>query len=76
MPDNMNLALYESTIAAAARWRITPRRVRMLCRQGRVMGAMHVGRDWLLPAGCPKPGDQRRRAAVQEIDARGDEQQE
>ena len=66
---------YESTITAAARWGITPRRVRVVCRQGRVPGAMHVGRDWLLPAGCEKPGDQRRRSAVQEIDTGGNEHQ-
>ena len=70
------LGLYETTRAAATRWGITPRRVRVLCAQGRVSGAIHVGRDWLLPAGSAQPGDRRRRAAVQEYNAGSDKQQE
>ena len=77
MPDTkLNYALYESTITAAARWGITPRRVRKLCAQGRVPGAIHVGRDWLLPTGSEQPGDRRRRAAVQQHNAGGNPHQE
>lgn len=37
------------TKTAAEKLNITPRRVRVLCEQGRIRGAKKVGRDWLLP---------------------------
>lgn len=38
------------TVAQAAKkMKITPRRVRVLCAQGRIIGAEKIGRDWLLP---------------------------
>lgn len=46
---------------AAAAWGVSPIRVRQYLRDGRVPGAVQLGRDWALPAGSPKPGDPRRR---------------
>lgn len=34
---------------AAKKLKVTPRRVRVLCGQGRIAGAEKIGRDWLLP---------------------------
>lgn len=49
MPD------YSTTLQAAARWGITPQRVRQLCAAGRVPGSLRHGRDWFIPADAPKP---------------------
>ena len=75
MNDIRNLGYYESTLTAAARWGVTARRVRKLCATGRIPGVLHVGRDWLLPAGSEQPSDRRRRSAVQQDNARGNQQQ-
>lgn len=34
---------------AASRLNVSPRRVRVLCAEGRITGAQKVGRDWLIP---------------------------
>lgn len=33
--------------------------VRRLCREGRLEGAIHKGKAWLIPAGSPYPADER-----------------
>ena len=76
MNDIRNLGYYESTLTAAARWGVTARRVRKLCATGRIPGVLHVGRDWLLPAGSEQPSDRRRRSAVQQHNAGGNPQEE
>ena len=50
---------YYSVAEAAARWHISERRVRALCQEGKVEGALHNGRKWLLPADAAKPADGR-----------------
>lgn len=45
---------------AAERWKLTPRRVQELCKEGRIPGAVRFGRNWMIPADAAKPG--RRRA--------------
>jgi hypothetical protein len=34
---------------AAAKLRVTPQRVRVLCRERRITGARLIGRTWMLP---------------------------
>lgn len=52
------------TAAEAAReWGVTPRRVQILCAEGRVTGAERFGRAWRIPEGAPKPADPRRAGA-------------
>lgn len=38
-----------NTKTAAEKFGITPRRVRVLCEQGRIRGAKKIGRDWTIP---------------------------
>lgn len=52
--------LYISAQEAANRWRITKRRVQVLCASGRVDGAVRVGNMWILPENAEKPADARR----------------
>lgn len=52
------------TAAEAAReWGVTPRRVQVLCAEGRVAGAERFGRAWRIPEDAPKPADPRRAGA-------------
>ena len=48
-----------SVKAAAERWNITERRVSMLCKDGKITGAMKHGNRWMIPADTQKPADQR-----------------
>ena len=50
---------YLTTSETAERWGITPRRVQVLCKEGRVNGAIYKG-VWLIPADAKKPEDPRR----------------
>ena len=50
---------YLTTAEAAERWGITARRVQILCKNGRVDGAVYKG-VWLIPTDAEKPEDPRR----------------
>ncbi|MCR4752326.1 MAG: helix-turn-helix domain-containing protein [Eubacterium sp.] len=50
---------YLTTSETAERWGITVRRVQVLCKEGRVDGAVYKG-IWLIPADAEKPDDPRR----------------
>lgn len=50
---------YLTTAETAERWGITVRRVQVLCKSGRIEGAVYKG-VWLIPAGAEKPEDPRR----------------
>ena len=52
---------YISTAEQAKIWNISQRRVSILCKQGRIEGAVMVGNTWLIPKGTPKPVDARRK---------------
>ena len=52
-----------ATNEAAELWGITPRRVQILCGNGKVKGAFRMGRTWIIPKGTPKPIDGRTKAA-------------
>jgi len=45
---------------AAQKWGISDRRVRVLCRQGKIAGARKEGRFYLIPSDALKPADGRR----------------
>lgn len=39
----------------ALEWGLTARRVQILCKEGRLKGAVKKGRQWLLPAEVGRP---------------------
>ena len=43
----------------AEKWGITPRRVRVLCKTGRIKGASKLGREWAIPYDAERPLDKR-----------------
>ncbi len=44
---------------AAEKWNISERRVRMLCSEGKVNGALRLGKLWFIPSDTPHPIDGR-----------------
>ena len=50
---------YLSISQTAERWGISPRRIQILCREGRVSGAVRIGHSCAIPDDEPKPFDAR-----------------
>lgn len=50
---------YTTVKEIAEQWGITPRRVQILCNQGKIFGAVKFGRDWAIPKSAEKPIDAR-----------------
>jgi len=50
---------YISIKEASERWRISDRRIRVLCNEGRIEGASKIGRNWSVPVDAVKPADAR-----------------
>ena len=46
---------YISVSEAAKKWNISERSVRNYCAEGRVSGAVLVGKIWMIPEGAEKP---------------------
>lgn len=40
---------------AADKWGITPRRIQILCSEGRILGAEKFGKMWFIPKNAEKP---------------------
>ena len=41
---------YLTTVQAAAAANLSEQRIRVLCAEGRITGAMKIGKAWLIPA--------------------------
>lgn len=50
---------YMSITEIAEKWGISPRRVRVLCANGRIEGAAKLGREWAIPVDAERPTDER-----------------
>lgn len=50
---------YLTTVELSEVWNISPRRIGVLCAEGRVEGAIKKGKTWLIPADVAKPADKR-----------------
>lgn len=50
---------YRTIKETAELWGITPRRLQVLCADGRIDGAAKLGREWAIPVGAKKPSDTR-----------------
>lgn len=51
--------MYITVKEAAKKWEISERRVRVLCSEGKIMGAFRDGRAWKIPVDAKKPADGR-----------------
>jgi len=45
---------------AADKWKITRRRVQILCAEGRIFGTVKMANLWLIPKDAAKPSDKRK----------------
>jgi hypothetical protein len=54
---------YITAQQAAARWGISDRRVRVLCREGKIPSAVKAGKSYQIPANAMKPADGREKKA-------------
>lgn len=48
-----------SVKTAAEKWNVSVRRVRMLCAEGKISGAVQAAAGWSIPADAPRPPDGR-----------------
>lgn len=53
---------YLSVTQTAEKWDMTPRRVQVLCNEGRIAGAQRVGNVWTIPENAEKPEDARKKS--------------
>lgn len=51
---------YMSSKEASEKWKISDRRIRVLCNEGRIEGAVKIGRNWSIPIDAVKPTDARK----------------
>ena len=58
---------YMDVNTASRKWGITGRRVRILCNDGRIDGAVRNGWSWLIPADAPKLKIENTRALGAEV---------
>ena len=50
---------YLSISQVAEKWRLSTRRINVLCSEGRFLGATKIGSYWAIPADAEKPADAR-----------------
>ena len=51
---------YIKASKAAEKWGISPRRVRVLCAEGKINGVIRKGNLYMIPTAAPKPMDGRK----------------
>lgn len=51
--------MYMTVKQAAEKWGISDRRIRVLCSEGKIIGAYQEGRGWKIPVDAQKPADGR-----------------
>lgn len=51
--------MYINVKQAAEKWKISERRIRVLCAEGKIKGAYQEGRGWKIPINAEKPADGR-----------------
>lgn len=50
---------YLSISQVAEKWKLSTRRINVLCSEGRIPGAMKIGSYWAIPEDAEKPADTR-----------------
>jgi len=58
---------YISVNEASYKWNISDRRIRVLCSEGRIEGAVKIGRNWSIPDEATKPADRREKSHMNYI---------
>lgn len=50
---------YKTIKEIAEEWKLSERRVQILCSEGRIEGAEKLGREWAIPVNAKRPKDSR-----------------
>ena len=58
---------YITASEVAERWKISQRRVQVLCAEGRIPGVFKLGESWAIPSDAEKPKDTRYKANQVEV---------
>jgi len=58
---------YITAKQSAEKWNITPNRVTILAKSGRIPGAIQIGSQWMIPSETEKPADGRTKKAKEQI---------
>lgn len=61
---------YMTILDASKKWGISPRRIEVLCVQGRIPGTTRFGKAWAIPSTATKPMDARLRVGKEAIKSR------
>ena len=59
---------YLTVAEIAEKWGISPRRVQILCRNGRIPTALKIGHAWIIPDNVSKPVDARYKNSIEKND--------
>lgn len=51
---------YITSVECTKKWNISQRRVAIYCKEGRIEGAVLMGRMWVIPKMAKKPKDPRK----------------
>lgn len=57
---------YMTASQAAIKWKISQRRVQILCSEGRIEGVFKLGENWAIPENSEKPADGRTKKECKE----------
>lgn len=60
---------YLSIKQVSEKWRLSTRRINVLCSEGRIPGATKIGSYWAIPAEAEKPKDARIKSGKYAISA-------
>ncbi|MFV0515823.1 MAG: DNA-binding protein [Aminipila sp.] len=55
---------YITASQAADKWKISQRRVQILCLENRIEGVFKLGEAWAIPDDAPKPNDFRKKKDI------------
>ena len=53
---------FMTTKEASGKWGVSPRRINILCKTGRIPGAYKENKQWMIPENAIKPADKRLKA--------------
>ncbi len=55
---------YITSKETGLKWGLSDRRIRVLCTEGKIEGALKIGRNWSIPSDAKKPVDNRRKIII------------
>ena len=69
----MNINEWKTADEIATEWGVTSRRIQVMCKEGRLEGAVKKGHQWLIPADVARPEKKRSgpKAKVNTSDGQG-----